>query len=222
MGSPSDEPGRGSGESPQHTVMLTQPFYMQNTEVTQAQWEAVMGSNPSHFSGCPTCPVEKVSWDDAQTFISHVNARGEGTYNLPTEAQWEYAARAGSTTAFYNGGFTETGCGYDPNLDAIGWYCYNSDSKTHPVAQKTPNAWELYDMSGNVEEWCRDWYGSSYYESGAKTDPTGPEVGSDRVKRSGSFLYGAQQCRSASRSYGYGPSLRASVIGFRLMRQVEP
>lgn len=120
MGSPESEPGRDSDET-QHQVTLTQHFYMQQTEVTQAQWEAMMGSNPSHFSGCPTCPVETMSWDDAQTFIAYMNQRGDGTYSLPTEAQWEYAVRAGTTTAFYNGGITETGSGYDPNLNAIGW-----------------------------------------------------------------------------------------------------
>jgi len=175
MGSPSDEPGRSDDET-QHQVTLTQPFYMQTTEVTQAQWEAVMGSNPSYFSGCPTCPVENVSWDDIQVFIGYMKARGEGTYSLPTEAQWEYAARAGSTTAFYNGGITETGGGYDPNLNVIGWYFYNSGFKTQPVGQKAPNPWGLYDMSGNVREWCWDWYGS--YGSAAVTDPTGPSSGS--------------------------------------------
>ncbi len=178
MGSPSNEPGRYSDET-QHQVTLTQPFYMQTTEVTQAQWETLMGSNPSRFSGCPTCPVEQVSWNDIQEFITKLNARGEGKYSLPTEAQWEYAARAGSTTAFYNGGITETGGGYDPNLDVIGWYYYNSNSKTHPVGQKAPNAWGLYDMSGNVYEWCSDWYGT--YPSTAVTDPTGPSSGSSRV-----------------------------------------
>ena len=138
MGSPSDEPGRGSDEGPQHQVTLTQPFYIQQTEVTQAQWVAVMGSNPSAYSGCPTCPVETVSWNDVQEFITKMNARGEGTYGLPTEAQWEYAARAGTNTAFYNGGITELGCGYDPNLYAIGWYCYEFADDTHAVAVKRP------------------------------------------------------------------------------------
>ena len=218
MGSPSDEPGSYSDEQPQHQVTLTQPFYMQQTEVTQAQWEAVMGSNPSYFSGCPTCPVEQVSWDDAQTFINYMNTRGEGTYGLPTEAQWEYAARAGSTTAFYNGGITETGNGYDPNLDAIGWYTYNSGSKTHPVAQKTPNAWGLYDMSGNVFEWCQDWFSSSYYESSPSTDPVGPSSGSYRVQRGGTWSIYALSCRSAYRNNS-SPDGRASSFGFRLKRQ---
>jgi formylglycine-generating enzyme required for sulfatase activity len=212
MGSPLDELGRDTNET-QHQVTLTQPFYMMTTEVTQGQWAAVMGSNPSYFSGCPTCPVETVSWDDVQTYISYMNARGEGTYDLPTEAQWEYAARAGSTTAFYNGGITETGSGYDPNLDAIGWYTYNSGSKTHPVAQKTPNAWGLYDMSGNVWEWCQGWHDS--YGSGAATDPTGSTSASYRIFRGGGWYYNANYCRSANRNDG-SPDYGSYSIGFRL------
>jgi len=215
MGSPSDELGRVSDEGPQHQVTLTKSFYMQTTEVTQAQWQAVMGSNPSSFWDCPTCPVEMVSWNDVQEFIGKMNQRGEGTYALPSEAQWEYAARAGSTTAFYNGGITVTDCAYDPNLDKIGWYCYNSNYKAHPVAQKTPNAWGLYDMSGNVYEWCQDWDGT--YPSGAVTDPTGPSSGSDRVYRGGVWYGNARLCRSAFRSCN-SPDYR-SGIGFRLLRQ---
>ena len=215
LGSPSNELGRDSDET-QHQVTLSQSFYMQQTEVTQAQWEAVMGSNPS-YSGCPTCPVEYVSWNDVQSYITQMNTRGEGTYSLPTEAQWEYSARAGSTTAFYNGGITMTGCEYDPNLNAIGWYCYNSDSETHPVAQKTPNAWGLYDMSGNVYEWCQDWYGS--YGSAAVTDPTGPSSGSFRVLRGGSWGSLARSCRSASRGDDFSfLGTRLHYIGFRLLR----
>jgi len=214
MGSPSNEPGRYSDET-QHQVTLTQPFYMQTTEVTQAQWETLMGSNPSYFSGCPTCPVEQVSWNDVQGFITKLNARGEGTYSLPTEAQWEYAARAGSTTAFYNGGITVTDCGYDPNLNAIGWYCYNAGSKTHSVGQKAPNSWGLYDMSGNVYEWCSDWYGS--YPTTAVTDPTGPSSDSYRVIRGGSWYFNARSCRSAFR-HSSSPDFRIIYIGFRLLR----
>jgi formylglycine-generating enzyme required for sulfatase activity len=216
MGSPSDEPGRNSDEGPQHQVSLTQPFYMQQTEVTQAQWEAVMGFNPSFSSGCPPCPVEQVSWDDVQKFIAKMNALGEGTYSLPTEAQWEYAYRAGSTTAFYNGGITELSCGLDPNLNAIGWYCYNSYSKTHPVGQKTPNAWGLYDMTGNVSEWCSDWWGYSYYNLSPSVDPPGPATGSFRVIRGGSWNFDALYCRAALRGYTY-PGMRGTYIGFRLV-----
>ena len=221
MGSPVDEPGRHSNEGPQHQVTLTQPFYMQTTEVTQAEWEAVMGSIPSNFSGCATCPVENVSWNDVQNYISYMNTRGEGTYGLPTEAQWEYAARAGSSTAFANGPITNYqdmwDCEYDPNLDEIGWYCYNAGSTTHAVGQKKANAWGLYDMSGNVFEWCQDWWGS--YPSSAVTDPAGPSSGLARVKRGGSWNYGyARYCRSANRSYD-SPADSYSHIGVRLLRQ---
>jgi len=217
MGSPSDELGRDNDEGPQHQVTLTQSFYMQTTEVTQAQWGAVMGSNPSYFSSCPSCPVEKVSWNDVEDFIAAINQRGEGTYSLPTEAQWEYAARAGTTWAFYYGGISVTDCSYDPNLDNIGWYCYNSDSKTHPVAQKAPNSWGLYDMSGNVWEWCQDWYNGSYYSSSPSTDPTGPSAGSYRVLRGGRWGGDAGGCRSANRYYGTPDS--RDHVGFRLLRQ---
>jgi formylglycine-generating enzyme required for sulfatase activity len=195
MGSPSGESGRQDDET-QHQVTLTKPFYMQTTEVTQAQWEAVMGSNPSGlFSGCPSCPVNSVSWHDAQSYITEMNLRGEGTYSLPTEAQWEYAARAGSTTAFYNGNITEIYDGYDPNLYAIGWYIYDPNHRPQPVAQKTPNAWGLYDISGNVTEWCQDRYGD--YSSSAVIDPVGQ--GPYFVYRGGEYASIASSCRSASR-----------------------
>jgi len=222
MGSPSSEPGREGDDETQHQVTLTQPFYMQTTQVTQVQWHAVMGSNPSHFLGYLTLPVEMVSWNDVQLFITRMNLMGEGTYSLPTEAQWEYAARAGSTTAFYNGEITDylamNSCEYDSNLDAIGWYCYNAGMETHPVAGKAPNAWGLYDMSGNVLDWCQDWYSSSYYTSSAVTDPTGPSSGSHRVLRGGSWGSSARHCRSAIRGHS-SPSLRNNHIGFRLVWQ---
>jgi len=148
-----------------------------------------------------------------------MNQRGEGTYALPTEAQWEYAARAGSTTAFYNGGITVTDCSYDPNLDKIGWYCYNSSFKTHPVAQKTPNAWGLYDMLGNVHEWCQDWYSSSYYASSPSTDPTGPPTGSYRVLRGSCWVGNAGGTRLASRYCGGPYNSSINNFGFRLLRQ---
>jgi formylglycine-generating enzyme required for sulfatase activity len=214
MGSPGDEPERNSDET-QHQVTLSQAFYMQQTEVTQAQWEAVMGSNPSKFAGCPTCPVENVSNDDIQEYVALINLRGEGTYSLPTEAQWEYAARAGSTTAFYNGGLTNWKCLYDPSLDIIGWYCYNSGDETHPVAQKTPNGWGLYDMSGNVWELCYDEYGT--YPSGAVTDPMGPPD-SCQVRRGGSWKASPGYCRSAYRNCTFLGGA-GGTIGFRLTRQ---
>ncbi|MBC8393272.1 MAG: formylglycine-generating enzyme family protein [Deltaproteobacteria bacterium] len=216
MGSPTNEPGRDNDEK-QHRVNLTKGFYMQTTEVTQGQWKEVMGSNPSHFKNCGVdCPIEKVSWSDVQQFINKLNQReGSGTYRLPTEAEWEYAARAGSKTAFANGDISGTVCGYDSNLDAMGWYCGNANNKTHPVAQKQPNAWGLYDMHGNVWEWCQDWFGA--YPSGSVTDPTGPSGGSFRVLRGGSWDHDARCCRSAFRGRG-NPGRRDDYLGFRLLR----
>ncbi|MFC1811454.1 formylglycine-generating enzyme family protein [Thermodesulfobacteriota bacterium] len=232
MGSPLDEPGRNWNEK-QHRVTLTKGFYMQTTEVTQGQWQAVMGGNPSYFKNCgDDCPVEKVSWNDAQEFIRKLNRReGGNAYRLPTEAQWEYAARAGSSTAFANGGITELKCGYDGKLDAMGWYCGNSGvnyngcfdgsgwggpkcAGTHKVAQKQANAWGLYDMHGNVWEWCQNWY-KKKYPSGSVTDPTGPSSGSHRVSRGGGWLYRARSCRSANRD-GYRSGYRRERLGFRL------
>ncbi len=215
MGSPLDEPGRDKDET-QHQVTLTQSFYMQTTEVTQAQWEAVMGSNPSYFSGCASCPVENISWNDVQNYIAQINLRGEGTYGLPTEAQWEYAVRAGTTTAFPNGEITETECKADPHLVAIGWYCYNSEYITNPVGLKSPNAWGLYDISGNVWEWCQDWYAG--YPSGPVIDPAGPSSGAARVARGGHWLSYARNCRSAYRT-GSEPSIHHSYFGVRLLKQ---
>ena len=144
-----------------------------------------------------------VSWDQL--------ANG---YRLPTESEWEYACRAGSTTAFYNGGITRLICNIDPNLDQIGWYCGNASAKTHEVAEKLPNAWGLYDMSGNVEEWCWDWYG---VYPGTETDPVGPDSGAWRVKRGGSWNGSAQGCRSATRDRA-GPGYSIQYLGFRPAR----
>jgi len=153
MGSPQDELGRdsrGFGEG-QHEVTLTKGYFMQTTEITQGQWKAVMGNNPSLFNNCgDNCPAENFHWDDVQDFINALNQKEKTTkYRLPTEAEWEYAARAGSTTAFPNGDISDIDCN-DPKLDAIGWYCGNADDKTHPVAQKKANKFNLFDMHGNV------------------------------------------------------------------------
>jgi len=216
------EPGRFSVEK-QHYVTLTQSYYMQTTEVTQGQWLAVMGgTNPSHFSSCGMdCPVEEVSWNDAQNFIDALNAREHRInchttpntcYHLPTEAQWEYAARAGTVTAFYNGEITGQ-CDSNSNLDKIGWYSHNSDSKTHPVAQKLANSFGLYDMAGNVEEWCRDRYNN--YPDGPVTNPTGTASGTYRVFRGGGWRDCAGSARSANRGAGL-PSVSTHYLGFRL------
>ncbi|MEW6671323.1 MAG: SUMF1/EgtB/PvdO family nonheme iron enzyme [Thermodesulfobacteriota bacterium] len=214
IGSPLSERGRYDDER-QHQVTIADGFYLQTTEVTQGQWRALMGSNPSHFRNCgDDCPVESVSWNEVQEFISKLNAQGEaGRYRLPTEAEWEYAARAGSKTAFTSGDISEADCGHDANLAAVGWYCGNSDKQAHPVALKRPNAWGLYDMHGNVWEWCREWYGA--YPSGAVTNPLEPSSGSHRVGRGGSWGSYAWACRSAFRKR-YLPGTRDDGLGFRL------
>ena len=202
------ENGR-SNERPVHTVTLTRSFYMQRTPVTQGQWREIMGENPSWFSDCgDTCPVEQVSWNDAQAFIQALNQRYPGrNYRLPTEAEWEYAARAG-TTGDYGG----TGV-----LDDMGWYSGNSGGRTHPVALKQPNAFNLYDMHGNVWEWVQDWYSATYYSISPGVDPTGPTTGSDRVLRGGSWFVSASLARSAFR-VSRAPSVRSNGGGFRLAR----
>jgi formylglycine-generating enzyme required for sulfatase activity len=214
MGSPEDELGRYTGER-LHPVNLTKPFYMQTTEVTQTQWKAVMNNNPSSHKRCgDNCPVEQVSWKDVQKFIQMLNQKeGLDNYRLPTEAEWEYACRAGSTTAFFNGRITKLQCERDENLDSIGWYCGNSNNTIQPVAKKRPNAWGLYDMSGNVQEWCQDWFGPYPYDE--VTNPKGRPSGSYRVMRGGVWYSPARDCRSASR-FGSPPHYRFRHIGFRL------
>ena len=209
MGSPSSEKGRDRDER-RHWVALTRGFYMQTTEVTQGQWRAVMGNNPSGFKSCgDDCPVEHVSWTDVQEFISELNRReGSGKYRLPTEAEWEYAARAGSGRAYSYGGDKE-------RLAKYAWFIDNSKGRPHPVGRKKANAWGLYDMHGNVWEWCQDWYGR--YPSGSVTNPRGPKSGSGQVNRGGSWSSSANGCRSANRFKGH-PGRRYGSLGFRLAR----
>ena len=213
MGSPEDERARWDRwdrEGPQREVQISQDFWMGKYEVTQGEWEAVTGSNPSYFADCGAlCPVEEVSWDDAQEFIRKLNERESGSgyaYRLPTEAEWEYAARAGMTRARYG------------ELDEIAWWYWNSGETTHPVGEKRANPWGLHDMLGNVSEWTADWF--DRYPSGAVTDPTGPSSGSYRVHRGGSWgwLVGfARYVRSAYRNY-HSPGSRYDGTGFRLVR----
>ena len=197
MGSPTTEEGRKGNET-RHEVTLTKGFWMMETEVTQKQWKAVMGTNSSEFKG-DDLPVETVTWNDCQEFCKKCTQLGLPV-QLPTEAQWEYACRAGTTGA------------YAGSLDEMAWYGSNSASKTYPVGTKKPNAWGLYDMHGNVWEWCADWDGS--YPSGSVTDPAGPSDGSLRVYRGGSWSSDAGDCRSACRFYCV-PGDRDSRLGFR-------
>ncbi len=205
--------GQAGEEVPVHRVTLTKDFWLSKHEITQAQWQAVMGTNPSYFTGDGQRPVEQVSWDGAQTFIRNLNKAHPGsTFRLPTEAEWEYACRAGTASVY--------SCGDDAGqLAEYAWYAKNSDSTTHSVGQKLPNAWGLYDMHGNVLEWVEDRYGP--YSTGAQTDPMGPTSGSFRAMRGGSWSGYASYCRSASRYDGNGlPGFTSSDIslGFRLAK----
>jgi formylglycine-generating enzyme required for sulfatase activity len=209
MGSPVGEEGRDRDEQ-QHKVTISKPFYLQTTEVTQGQWQKVMGNNPSSFNTCgKDCPVEADSWDDAQEFIRKLN-RMENTdrYRLPTEAEWEYACRAGSKSRF---GFGDEEAG----LKKYAWYGENSGNRTHPVGQLQPNAWGLYDMHGNAWEWCQDRYGP--YAAGPAVDPKGPDSGNRRVLRGGSWGGNTRNLRSAERNHG-DPVDRDNFVGFRVAR----
>ncbi len=192
-------------ERPRMRVRISRGFFLGKYEVTQGQWEAVMWSNPSYFKQCgPDCPVDTVSWNDVQKFIARLNAVvGEERYRLPTEAEWEYAARAGTGGDRYG------------NLDETAWYAANSGRSPHPVGGKAPNAWGLYDMLGNVWEWTQDWYGN--YPGGSLTDPRGPGSGSSRVYRGGSWLLYARFCRASDRLRD-SPGSRSLSLGFRLLR----
>ena len=206
MGSPRDEEDRESNE-PQRLVRISQGLWMGKYEVTQREWEAVMGSNPSYFTDCgPRCPMESVSWEDVQEFAGRLNELESGSgnvYRLPTEAEWEYAARAGTTGARYGA------------LDEIAWYSDNSGGETHPVGQKRANLWGLHDMLGNLWEWTSDWYGQ--YPLGSATDPTGPRAGSRRVSRGGGWNSSPWGVRSAYRNHSL-PGQRRNNFGFRLVR----
>ncbi|MBQ7589725.1 MAG: SUMF1/EgtB/PvdO family nonheme iron enzyme [Verrucomicrobia bacterium] len=222
MGSPTDELGRYSFET-QHGVILTKGYWLGKFEVTQAQYEAVMGKNPSNFKGADL-PVERVSWYDATEFCKKLTEIEKEAgrlpdgyeYTLPTEAQWECACRAGTTTAL-NSGKNLSDAEECPEVDEVGWYQYNSDDKTHPVGQKQPNAWGLYDMHGNVCEWCKDWYGSYPSVAVTVTDPTGPDTPAimDRIIRGGGWNTNASSCRSADRSMG-SPAFSWNRCGFRV------
>ncbi|MFO7713332.1 formylglycine-generating enzyme family protein [Desulfosarcina sp.] len=235
MGSPPGEANRDDDER-QHRVTLTRGFYMQTTEVTVGQWrrftretghrseaetdggayvwsgkewEKKAGTywDSPGFSQADSHPVTCVSWNDVQAFIGWLNGKGEGAYRLPTEAEWEYAARAGSTGRFCFGDS-------DSGLDPYAWHGGNSGRRTHPAGTRQPNVWGLHDMHGNGWEWCQDLYGD--YPSGAVTDPAGPSSGESRVLRGGCWDERARHCRSANRE-GLEPGARLNYFGFRLV-----
>lgn len=207
MGSPAGELDRSADEA-QHVVTLTRGYWVSDHEVTQAEYESLMGVNPSFFGGDATLPVERVSWDDAVLYCQKLTERERvagriattQSYRLPTEAEWEHAARAGTTEARHGA------------LDAIAWWSGNTGGRTHPVGQKSPNAWGLHDMMGNVWEWCADWYGA--YPAGPVVDPAGPVAGAGRVYRGGSWLFGPSECRSAVRRFD-AASAEYYNVGFR-------
>ena len=218
MGSLEDEVGRMDDEV-QHRVTITQGFWLGKFPVTQAQWEAVMESNPSRFDGT-NLPVETVSWDaisEPGGFMDKVNrsATAEGTFSLPTEAQWEYACWAGTTTALNSGKNLTSEDGACPNLDEVAWYRENSGYETRSVGQKKANRWGLHDMHGNVWEWCMDWCAG--YPDGAQVDPRGSDSGAGRVLRGGSWLNFANCSRVAYRGNG-GAAYACRSFGFRVAR----
>ena len=194
-----------SDQTPTHSVTLSS-YYICKYEVTQALWRAVMGSNPSKFKG-DNLPVEQVSWNDCQTFINRLNSYTGRNFRLPTEAEWEFAARGGNYSRHYK----YSGSNY---ISDVAWYCDNSGNRTHPVGTKQANELGLYDMSGNVWEWCSDWYGS--YSSYSQNDPTGPNSGSERVMRGGGRRNGAWNCRS-SRRFSNSPGISDCSFGLRLV-----
>ena len=237
MGCSVSEKGYTGGEATQHKVTIEKPFYIGVFEVTQKQYELVTGQKPSSYGG-DMHPVEHISWNDIRgesaefnwpasnkvdeaTFIGMIRAKtGIDSFDLPTEARWEYACRAGTTNALNNGKeLTNNGSGRDPQLDEVGQYYYNRANKKggHAnVGSFRPNAWGLYDMHGNVWEWCLDWYqGRGSFSTKEAKDPIGPRWGSGRVQRGGSWSGSAPDCRSASRN-SYSPAARHNNYGFRL------
>ena len=209
MGCTSEQDDCASNEKPVHRVSLNS-FSIGKYEITQAQWQAVMGSNPSKFKNCDNCPVERVSWNEVQKFIKKLNQLTGQRFRLPTEAEWEYAARGGKRSRGYRyAGSNSPG--------TVAWYDSNSGYKTHPVGQKQANELGLYDMSGNVWEWCSDWYGRNYYGSSSSSNPSGPSTGTRKVLRGGSWNISAAYDRVSNRSYN-SPSTQISSNGFRLVR----
>ncbi len=195
-----------SQESPGHSVTLSS-FNIGKYEVTQAQWKAVMGTNHSNFSGCRECPVESVSWHEVQEFIKKLNVLTEKNYRLPTEAEWEFASRGGNRSM----GFTYSGSN---DLTSVGWYLENSERKTHPVGLKLANELGIYDMSGNVSEWCSDWF--NVYSNDSETNPAGSITGKERIQRGGCWICFSEMCSVASR-LGNLPEKGSFNNGFRIV-----
>lgn len=217
MGALENEIDAISDEYPRHEVTFASGFWMAKYEVTQEQWSTVMGANPSFFMG-DNLPVERVSWDDAHQFIDELNSSIESSpFRLPSESEWEYGCRAGFDNVRFPWGDDST---YS-RLIRYGWYDNNSDGQTHEIGQKQPNSWGLYDMHGNVWEWCEDWYHNSY--NGAPDDGSAwiqIDNGATRVRRGGAWSYGARECRSAYRFRASPPS-RYNSLGLRLVRNAE-
>ncbi|MDY0132398.1 MAG: formylglycine-generating enzyme family protein [Desulforegulaceae bacterium] len=238
MGSPKKEKGHQRDEK-LHKVYITKPFYIAETETTQQQWYNLMKNNPSsNTNKRPDCPVENVSWNDAIEFINKLNkSEGTNSYRLPTEAEWEYACRAGTNSAFFTGDRTSLDCSFDKALNSAGWYCGNSgmqnpyyNLKHKPVGLKKPNKFGLYDMHGNVMEWCLDstkWKhlfttdvmaSLETYIDGIK-DPLGKK-GEKKILRGGSFVHSAEMARAAKRFF-FGPKVKRNYIGFRIVRETR-
>ena len=200
-------------ETPRHAVTFTAPFFIGKVTVTQSQWQTLMGNNPSQFVG-EQRPVEMVSFDDAVEFLERLNRQESTfTYRLPTEAQWEYAARAGSQGTYCYGSQRS-------QLDRYAWYQKNSDKKTHPVGHLSPNAWGLYDMHGNVHEWCSDWFDRNYYSRSPAHDPHGPKKGLARSLRGGDWGSLNWYCRCAIRSLS-AADRRSPRVGFRVVKLLD-
>ena len=211
MGSPKEEKGRNEDEI-QHKVTLTKGFYLGVYLVAQEEWEAVMDTNPSVHKHEKNLPVERVNWENCQEFLKRIGKKDGHTYRLPTEAEWEYSCRAGSKGAYFFGEDRKL-------LGQYAWYEENSERKTHPVGQKKPNEWGLYDMHGNVWEWCADWLGE--YPKSDVVDPKGPDAGIRRVVRGGSYFSNASNVRSADRRYPM-PMAYLSYFGFRVAMTFTP
>jgi formylglycine-generating enzyme required for sulfatase activity len=210
MGSPGEvKDGLGTDERPQHRVKITRPFYLGKFEVTQGQWKSLMGDNPSKFTGNDDLPVEAVSWEDAQGFCQRLSKLTGRRVRLPTEEEWEYACRAGTTDKYG---------GTDSEKELAGCAAFGVD-RTQPVGRKKPNAWGLYDMLGNVWEWCQDWYGP--YSAGEQTNPAGPSAGQVRVLRGGCWNSDAYNCRCANRLWSKAATRRYNVVGFRVAITAE-